>query len=251
MCPTDSVWSIDIAYLLTRYGLRTEYCTVTVGVRPEYRKQEFYRRQLSEDTRRVTRLFEGAARHGVTVVQRRVAIAEIRRALCEDGKLVLVLMDKRLMHCALCERASGHGILSGNGDSGGDSSSSGSGGGVGNIGRGRGSAHDSSNGERGNGVGYSGPGRGIFAGRGGSSGGSVVVSTGTLDASGFLGHYVLLYGYHRTSDTFLFKDPAALRDTCVVSGDTLEAARLAFGTDQDILFIGELEGNDAPRVLAR
>lgn len=53
----------------------------------------------------------------------------------------------------------------------------------------------------------------------------------------FVGHFVLLYAWYEPSDTFLIKDPAALRDTCVVDASVLEAARSAFGTDDDVLMI--------------
>lgn len=177
MCSTDSVWSIDIAYLLRGYRLDTTFFTVTKGVRPEYRKQEFYRRQLPEDTKRVNELFQNAAGDGVRVIQRPVLLSEIRQAVLEKNHLVLVLMDKRLLKCSVCDRSGLHSRL-------------------------------------------------MFSSR---------------HPPGFLGHYVLLYAYNPTTDKFLMKDPAALRETCVISGDTLEEARLAFGTDQDILFIGELE----------
>lgn len=177
MCSTDSVWSIDIAYLLKRYNIKATFFTVTKGVRPEYRKQEFYRKQLPEDTKRVNHLFSAAERDGVHVVQRPVALSEIRHAVLEENKLVLVLMDKRLLKCSMCDINPA-------------------------------------------------PSKGIFSSR---------------NAPGFLGHYVLIYAYHPASDNFLVKDPAAWRDTCVVSADTMEEARQAFGTDQDILFIGDAE----------
>ncbi|CDF40807.1 unnamed protein product [Chondrus crispus] len=62
---------------------------------------------------------------------------------------------------------------------------------------------------------------------------------------GFLGHYVLLYAYNPVTDSFLMKDPATDRQTCVISGENLDEARLAFGTDQDIIFISDLEGETA------
>lgn len=185
ICSTDSIWSIDIAYVLRGYRLDTTYFTVTKGVRPEYRKQEFYRRQLPEDTKRVNGLFQSAARDGVRVVQRTVLLSEIRQAVLEKNSLVLVLMDKRLLKCSVCDRSGLHS-------------------------------------------------RSMFSSR---------------HSLGFLGHYVLLYAYNPATDKFLMKDPAALRETCVISGETLEEARLAFGTDQDILFIGELEEVVGPKNL--
>lgn len=185
-CSTDSVWSIDIAYLLRYFRLSSTFFTVIRGVRPEYRKQEFYRKQISEDTRRVNQLFESADRESVHVVQRPVLLSEIQRAVSEDNNLVLVLLDKRLLKCAFCDCSP---VQT----------------------------------------------RSFFSNR---------------STPGFLGHYVLLYAHHPASDKFLMKDPAAPCETCVISSDTLEEARLAFGTDQDIIFIRDCEDDgDSPNLL--
>lgn len=177
-CVTDSIWSIDLAYLLRRYSLEATYYTITKGVRPEYRKQEFYRNQLPEDTKRVNKLFQTANCDGVHVVQKTVSIEEIRDAVLEGNRLILVLLDKRLMRCSNCDRSA--------------------------------------------------------------------APTKTLSSSksspGFLGHYVLLYAYNPVSDSFLMKDPAKRQETCVISGENLDEARFTFGTDQDIIFISDLEG---------
>lgn len=185
MCSTHSVWSIDIAYLLHSYRVDTTFFTVTRGVRPEYRKQEFYRRQLAEDTKRVNELFENADKNGVKVIQRPVQLSDIRRAVQEKQMLVLVLMDKRVIRCCMCDRS--------------------------------GSAQR----------------QGLFS---------------ACSSSGFLGHYILLYAYNAHTDKFLMKDPASLRETCVIAADVLEEARVAYGTDQDILFIGQV--SKRPRAVA-
>ena len=148
------------------------------GVRPEYGKQEFYRRQVSEDTSRVNRLFADAEKNLVKVVQKAVSLNDIRLAVHQDGMLILVLVDKHLLRCCMCERS-----------------------------------------------GFFLNDRRIRA----------------QSSSGFLGHYVLLYAYDPNTDTFLMKDPASFAKTCAISAQVLEEARTAFGTDQDVLFIGELE----------
>jgi Guanylylate cyclase len=180
LCETDSVWSIDLSYLLNKFGVQLTFFTVTRGVRAEYRKQEFYRKQFPEDTTRVTALFENAERRGINVVQQSVELADIVRAVVDDKKLILVLLDKRLLTCALC-----HGAR-----------------------RCTAQAQQES------------------AGRDARS------------STGFLGHYVLLYAYDAKVEKFLMKDPASMCEACVISADVLESARKAFGTDQDIIYIG-------------
>ena len=36
ICGTQSVWTVDLAHVLCRYGVDFTFCTVTDGVRPEY-----------------------------------------------------------------------------------------------------------------------------------------------------------------------------------------------------------------------
>lgn len=205
LCPTDSVWSIDLAYLLHHFRLRTLYFTATRGVRPEYGDEEFYREQFPQDTKRVNRLFAQAERKGVRVIERTVSLQDIRRAV-DTGTLAIILLDKRLLRCAFCER-----------------------------------------GRRVNGVDVVGRGSDVtrVVGRTATSGdigpASSSLSTQTRQALGFLGHYVVVYAYCAQEDVFLIKDPAVLRDTCVVASGALDEARMAFGTDQDVLFVGEVE----------
>jgi Guanylylate cyclase len=186
LCETDSIWSIDISYLLHRFGVLLTFFTVTRGVRVEYRKQEFYRKQLPEDTKRVTALFENAERRGVHVVEQSVDLRDIVQAVVNDNKIVLVLLDKRLLSCTLCDRRRSNCVQAQQPE------------------------HFGEN---------------------------------TRATSGFLGHYVLLYAYDAKVDKFLMKDPASMCDACVISANVLESARKAFGTDQDIIFIGGVTGS--------
>lgn len=181
LCDTDSVWSIDLSYLLRRFGVDLTYYTITTGVREEYQQQEFYRKQLLEDTKRVTALFEGAEREGIHVIDKAVDVSDIVRAISVEHRIVIVLVDKRLMRCRLCSSE----LLSKSAD-------------------------------------------------------SRFTSFGSRYSSSFLGHYVVLYAYDVKNDLFLMKDPAASRKTCAISSVALDEARKAFGTDQDIIYVGEI-----------
>lgn len=183
LCDTDSVWTIDLAYLLWHYGVEISFSTLTKGVRVEYGEQPFYRKQFPEDTKRVTELFRESAKLGITVNQQSVDLAEIVRSVREDRALVLVLTDKRLLCCPLCQDC----------------------------------PMPSQPQSR-----------------------TALNVQSRAATSGFLGHYVMLYAYDEKTDTFLMKDPASLSEACVVTSNTLEAARSAFGTDEDIIFIGDL-----------
>ncbi len=53
-----SIWTVDLAYLLRRFGLEVEFTTITIGANPEYAKESFYREHMAEDGSRVERLFQ-------------------------------------------------------------------------------------------------------------------------------------------------------------------------------------------------
>lgn len=57
------------------------------------------------------------------------------------------------------------------------------------------------------------------------------------DDTFYCGHYIVLYGFDRKSKKYFAKDPAADEDTTFIHDDALTAARKAFGTDEDIIFI--------------
>jgi hypothetical protein len=60
---------------------------------------------------------------------------------------------------------------------------------------------------------------------------------------GYLGHYVVLCGYDPATHAFAFRDPAAGpgEGAGLVGGAALDAARWAWGTDEDLLLV-ELAG---------
>ncbi|KAI0565112.1 Guanylylate cyclase [Gracilaria domingensis] len=129
----------------------------------------------SRDTTRVLERFDNAETLGVTVIEDKVNIADIQRAVGQR-QLVLVLVDKRFLRCTLCN---------------------------------------------------------------GKQSSLENLRSGQRSSDGFLGHFVLLYAYHEESGYFLMKDPASGREHCVVSASNLDDSRLAFGTDEDIIFIGK------------
>ena len=51
------------------------------------------------------------------------------------------------------------------------------------------------------------------------------------------GHYLLVVGYDSETDRFMVQDPASTAELNSVPTYSLEAARLAYGTDEDLLLI--------------
>jgi hypothetical protein len=57
LCRTTSIWTVDLAYLLRKFGADVTFTTVTMGANPEYASESFYRDNLREDGERVDALF--------------------------------------------------------------------------------------------------------------------------------------------------------------------------------------------------
>lgn len=56
--PLCSIWTVDLAYILRRFGLAVEFTTITLGANPDYAKESFYKEHMVEDGSRVERLFQ-------------------------------------------------------------------------------------------------------------------------------------------------------------------------------------------------
>jgi hypothetical protein len=80
---------------------------------------------------------------------------------------------------------------------------------------------------------------------GGGGGGALSASSSsTTSSSGYMGHYVVLCGYDPATHTFALRDPAAHAGPAPlrVPGAALDAARTAFGTDEDLLIVRVRDG---------
>ncbi|KAL1433605.1 hypothetical protein MTO96_012434 [Rhipicephalus appendiculatus] len=70
----QSTWTIDLCYLLRRFGVDHVYATVTLGVNPMFQKECYYKKSLQWDFQRVEDRFRDAASHGLTVCQRKTRV---------------------------------------------------------------------------------------------------------------------------------------------------------------------------------
>lgn len=344
VCRTDSVWTIDLAYTMRWYNVPCTLYTVTAGVRHEYGTQDFYRRQLEQDTKRVVKLFQCAGRNGVVVCEQSVPLSSIKQWLVakedesesesesesendeenedidddddhhhhdndddeeddedkvqvphpelqqqqqqqqqknqsrkkrkhkqtqrQQQQVIIVLVDKRFLfnRCWNCNRVDdGHGSLSdvmtdqnttsSNHHHHHTSSNSSS---ISSSSISSNNSNNSNNNLQQQHIVHD---RSAAPNNTPAADKRVenkkkkktrktnkvddqlpVVGNNTLN--GFLGHYIILYAYYRPLDVFIAKDPAAREDTCVISAQVIEQARLAFGTDQDLLVIDRCHGGD-------
>ena len=67
-----SVWTIDLATILSEFGLRYTLYTVTLGVDEGYEHSKFYREYYDMDQYRVNNLFNKASELGICVEKRYV-----------------------------------------------------------------------------------------------------------------------------------------------------------------------------------
>ena len=174
---TKSVWTVDLAYILSRYGVDFTFYTVTDGVRPEYGTEAFYKLDIDADMVRVNKLFETASQLNITIDKRSVDVSEILECV-QRGGMVITLVDKRLL----------------------------------------------------------------------PTGSTIARLIHQQLAAGFVGHYVIVCGHQPRTQCVLITDPACGEGRTAVPIAEYEAARKAFGTDEDLLLIAPGRGNVRPPI---
>jgi len=172
----NSTWTIDLAYLLNRFGSSCRYCTVTWGVDPKYDNQSFYKPILSKDENRVNSKFNEAKEKGMNVELRSVELDEIFHHL-DTRNPAIVLVDANFIRCKTCSFS--------------------------------GFTCDAW----------------IF---------QLCPSACQLD---YTGHYIVVTGYDSSKRLVYYENPSVRQGECCMSYGDFNAARRAYGTDEDIIFI--------------
>lgn len=96
---SSDVWSIDLAYLLTEFGVANEYLSATLDVpSPRRRSLPFYAASLMEDGARVAALLAAAPAEGVRVRQCSLSSAELWNLMRDGEHVVICLVDERALH---------------------------------------------------------------------------------------------------------------------------------------------------------
>ncbi|GFU22768.1 protein GUCD1 [Nephila pilipes] len=96
-----STWTIDLAYLLHKFGVRHLYATITLGVNPGYSEEDFYLRVLKKDAQRISDRFSAADFNNVKVEKRSVGLEEILDHL-SSGNPAIILVNANLLFCDTC-----------------------------------------------------------------------------------------------------------------------------------------------------
>jgi hypothetical protein len=92
---TTSVWTVDLAHLLARFGVAVTFCTITIGINGEYANEWFYMEHLEDDEQRVQRLFSQAAQLGIRLQECSVPLQELIAAVASGRQLAVLLVDRR------------------------------------------------------------------------------------------------------------------------------------------------------------
>lgn len=96
--PARSLWTIDLAYMLTRRGVACRMTTANPGV-ADYEHETFYKATLPEDSHRVRALFEGAENFGVDVEHRSLTSTALQ-AMVRPRDSVTMALVVRSAHLA-------------------------------------------------------------------------------------------------------------------------------------------------------
>ncbi|XP_064882634.1 protein GUCD1-like isoform X2 [Oncorhynchus nerka] len=117
---TESVWTIDLAYLMCQLGVRYRFCTQTLGVDKGFRNQSFYKKHFDTEEDRVNKLFLKAESKNVVVKQWLINFVKKKDKLFQNYQLVcsvtiqeiqehvdlshvaIVLVNAVVLVCELC-----------------------------------------------------------------------------------------------------------------------------------------------------
>lgn len=210
LCRTTSIWTVDLAYLLRRFGADVTFTTVTMGANPAYESESFYRDNLREDCERVDALFEGARANGIPIERRSLSPDAVKAYAGGGEYLVILLVDKPKLGVKPRDAM----VLP-----------------------------EGENGERRGGSDR----LGWLTGKKRESASTFV--NGAAPSRGYTGHYIVVCGYNPVDGEFLCRDPASHVRDLIITAENLEKARRAFGTDEDILLVRN-EALDRRKVLA-
>ena len=99
----NSVWTVDLAYLLRDWGVEVEYLTTAASTitAADYKHDAFYAPSILADAHRVNRLLCAARAEGVPVAHRSLSAAELWNLMSEGEVLIIALVD----HSACYQRA--------------------------------------------------------------------------------------------------------------------------------------------------
>ncbi|XP_018722722.2 guanylyl cyclase 1 [Eucalyptus grandis] len=114
LCCTNSIWTIDLAYLLQKFSVKFSYYTVTLGANPNYSDETFYKYQLPTDVVRVNKLFREVIKAGISIWCRSISEEQISLLILSGKYVAIALVDQHKLSRSWVEDVCASGL----GDSG-------------------------------------------------------------------------------------------------------------------------------------
>ncbi|CAO3597212.1 unnamed protein product [Absidia cylindrospora] len=103
-CEVESIWTIDLAFLLRKYIQDFTYYTSYIGSRKEYQNTRFYQERFDQDESRVNHLFSIAKTSSIHVVRMILPLGDLKRFLFCQKFAVIVLVNAWFMKCDICKK---------------------------------------------------------------------------------------------------------------------------------------------------
>ncbi|KAG0308103.1 hypothetical protein BGZ98_008999 [Dissophora globulifera] len=205
-CSVESVWTIDLAYLLRKLSNDQvnvphlqqmpllipslspgrdgswdfTYYTSTIGANTAHSKERFYKLSFDDDQKRVDALFDNADAANIRVIEMALPLDDFKRFLYCGNYGIITLVNQRLLKCPEClENAAACNC----------------------------------------------------------STGAFKSMVQRMRGFRYIGHFIVLVAYDPTEDIFYYRDPAVLDDLCSISAHDLERARSSSGTDHDCIVV--------------
>ncbi|XP_055677334.1 protein GUCD1 [Lutzomyia longipalpis] len=98
----QSTWTIDLCYVLKRFGVHHKYLTSTIGVNDGYNQHSYYGKIIQQDSARVDRRFKSAPSQGIIVEQQQITRDALIRHIALEGPAI-VLTNASLLTCDICK----------------------------------------------------------------------------------------------------------------------------------------------------
>lgn len=96
-CNTNSIWTVDLAYLLHKFSISFSYITVTLGANPKFSLESFYEKQLGDDIVRVNMLFKKSQEAGINIECRSIKGDEIALLIMSGKYVIIALVDQYVL----------------------------------------------------------------------------------------------------------------------------------------------------------
>jgi hypothetical protein len=98
----ESVWTIDLAYILNRHNVQSHLYTINLGANASHGSKAFYQKHFSVDEKRVNEMFDKSSQHGILVYERSLSVEDLVSHLQENNPIIS-LVDWTLMSCVWCD----------------------------------------------------------------------------------------------------------------------------------------------------